>query len=36
VWQRLVNLNVSWDFDDLGKVMRNRASSAVDVTLAGE
>jgi hypothetical protein len=29
-WQRLVSLNISWDFDILGKVRRKRGKFTVD------
>jgi hypothetical protein len=29
-WERLVSLNISWDFDVLGKVSRKRGRSLVD------
>jgi hypothetical protein len=34
--QRLLSLNISWDFDDLGKVMRKRGRITVDVPSAGD
>jgi hypothetical protein len=34
--QWLLNLNISWDFDDLGKVMRTRGRITVDVPSAGD
>jgi hypothetical protein len=34
VW--LVSLNISWDFDNLGMVMRKRGSLVVDVPSAGD
>jgi hypothetical protein len=34
VWQRLVSLNISWDFDVLGKIMRKRERFTVDVPSA--
>jgi hypothetical protein len=33
IWQRLVNLNISWGSDTLGKVMRKRGRFTVDVLL---
>jgi hypothetical protein len=36
VWQRLVSLNISWDFDILGKVIRKRGMFIVVVLSAGD
>jgi hypothetical protein len=36
VWQRLVSLNISWDFDVLGKVIGKRGMFAVVVSSAGD
>jgi hypothetical protein len=35
-WQRLVNLNISWDFDVLGKVIRKRGMFTVIVPYEGD
>jgi hypothetical protein len=35
-WQRLVSLNISWDFDVLGKVKRKREVFTVVVPSAGD
>jgi hypothetical protein len=36
VWQRFVSLNISWDFDALGKVIRQRGMFTVVVPSAGD
>jgi hypothetical protein len=35
-WQRLVGLNIFWDLDVLGKVMRKRGRFGVDVPPSGD
>jgi hypothetical protein len=35
-WQRLVDLNISWDSDVLGKVIRKRGMFTVVVPSAGD
>jgi hypothetical protein len=36
IWQRLVSLNISWDFDVLGEVVRKRGIFTVVVPPAGD
>jgi hypothetical protein len=36
IWQRLVSLNISWDFDVLGKVIRKRGMFTLVVRSAGD
>jgi hypothetical protein len=36
VWQRLVSLNISWDSDGLGKVIRKRGRFTGDVSSVGD
>jgi hypothetical protein len=36
IWQRLVSLNISWDFDVLGKVIRKRGMFIMSVPSAGD
>jgi hypothetical protein len=36
MWQRLDNLKISWDFADLGRVMRNNGRVFVDAPSVGD
>jgi hypothetical protein len=36
IWQRVGGLNISWNFDVLGKVMRKRGRFTVDDPSAGD
>jgi hypothetical protein len=36
IWRRLISLNISWDFDILGKVIRKRGMVTVVVPSAGD